>query len=195
MANRKKIVIKKNANEIRKTSRAVSIKNPKVHPEPKSRQKPKRKHLKLTVDLVPQHQWYKNLRKQLRPGVWDKLRKQVYAQAKGKCNICGGAGMLNCHEKWEFDEKTFTQRLVGLEAVCKPCHLVTHLGMSAILADKGVLDFKQVVLHFIKVNQASRRECEEHFEEAEIIWKKRSKFNWTMDYGQWASLIPPQPLD
>ena len=96
---------------------------------------------------------------------------------------------------WEFDEKTFTQRLVGLEAVCKPCHLVTHLGMSAILADKGVLDFKQVVLHFIKVNQASRRECEEHFEEAEIIWKKRSKFNWTMDYGQWASLIPPQPLD
>ncbi|MEX2491388.1 MAG: hypothetical protein WD425_06475 [Nitrospirales bacterium] len=65
--------------------------------------------------------------------------------------------------------------------------------MSSVLAAKGELDFKKVIVHFIKVNKLSKKECEEHIEEAEIIWKNRSKFKWKMDYGQWASLIPEKP--
>lgn len=108
MAIRKKVVNKKDSDTKRKISRTVSTQKPKVHSGLKSKQRPKPRWLKLPVELVPESQWYKNLRKQVRPGVWGKLRKEIYAQAGYKCQVCGAEGKLHCHEKWEFDEKNLT---------------------------------------------------------------------------------------
>jgi SAM-dependent methyltransferase len=42
------------------------------------------KSLKLTIALMPETCWYKNLRKQIRRSEKDKLRKKVYSD-QGKC--------------------------------------------------------------------------------------------------------------
>ncbi len=195
---KRKAVGKKNSKKKRNVVRGVAVrKKPKSKPKPKlklkSKPRPKPKSLKLTVDLVPQTQWYKNLRNQVPRSVWDKLRKGVYAQAGFKCQICGAEGKLNCHEIWEYEEENLVQHLKGFHAVCSMCHHVTHFGMSSILASQGHLDIEEVVGHFMKVNDVSREAFEEHLLDAADIWSCRSQFEWVLDYGQWAALLPEKP--
>ena len=206
MAKRKAVAgkkVKKKQNVHRAVARRKS--KPRSKPRKKSEPKPLVKQidwatwvkqgpaLKLAVDLVPKTQWCKNLRKQVPRPVWDKLRKEVYAQAGFKCQICGAGGKLNCHEIWEYDDTNMVQRLKGFHAVCSMCHHVTHYGMASILASQGHLDLEEVVRHFMKVNGVSRKVFEKHFEKATTIWSFRSEFEWVLDYGQWATLLPEKP--
>lgn len=127
---KRKTVAKKSAKKKRNVVRGVAMRKPKSKSKsrpkpkqsqkpksrPKSKQRPELKPLKLTVDLVPHTQWYKNLRLQVPRSVWDKLRKEVYAQAGFKCQICGTEDKLNCHEIWEYEEKNRVQHLKGFHA-------------------------------------------------------------------------------
>ena len=208
---KRKTVAKKSTKKKRNVARGIptrkpkSKSKPKKKPRPKLKQRSKPKPLILTVDLVPEAQWYKNLRTQVRPSVWDKLRKAVYAQAGFKCQICGAEakGKLNCHEVWEYPDiweldelnhkENPVQRLVGFQAVCSMCHHVNHIGMASILASRGRLDLEEVVKHFMKVNSVSRKVFEKHYSEAVDIWHYRTQFEWVQDYGQWAALLPEKP--
>jgi hypothetical protein len=184
---KRKVATKKIFKNKRNVVRRVALGKPKpkvkskpkekLTPRPKQKQRLKPKSLKLTIDLVPQTQWNKNLRGQVRGSVWDKLRKETYAQAGFKCQICNAEGRLNCHEMWEYDEKNLVQHLVGFHAVCSMCHHVTHYGMSTILANRGHLDIDDVVKHFMRVNDVSREAFIEHLSEATEIWRRRSRFN------------------
>jgi hypothetical protein len=49
----------------------------------------------LTIELVPETAWFKNLRSELPKEKWDKLRKDTYKKAGYRCEVCGGKG-----EKW-----------------------------------------------------------------------------------------------
>lgn len=71
--------------------------------------KEKSKELKLKIELVPSTSWYDNLRKYTLKQDWDKIRKKAYANYGYRCGICGAEGRLNCHEIWEYDEKTYSE--------------------------------------------------------------------------------------
>ena len=61
--------------------------------------------MKLEFELVPDSCWYSNLRSQLPPEAWNKIRKKAYARAGGKCMICGApTARLEAHEQWEYDD-------------------------------------------------------------------------------------------
>jgi hypothetical protein len=145
--------------------------------------------LKLKIDLVPETCWHKNLRKQMRQSQWDKLRKKVYGDQGNVCGICGAKGKLNCHEFWNYDEKRLIQKLMGFQAVCKMCHLVTHFGLTEILGAQGHLDVEAVIKHFMKVNRVNRAVFESHKTEAFRAWRERSMAKWRTDLSEWASLI------
>lgn len=147
------------------------------------------KSLKLTVDLVPKTSWRRNLRDQVSRSVWDRLRKQVFAEANFKCQICGAEGRLNCDELWEFDEKNHVQRLKGFRAVCSMCHHVKHFGKSSILAEEGKLNLEKMIKHFMSVNKVPRMVFKEHLAAAMNIWEQLSQYEWTIDYGEWRTLI------
>lgn len=149
-----------------------------------------KKPLKLTIDLVPQTCWYKNLRTQMPRSQWDRLRKAVYLEQDNQCRICQATGRLNCHERWEYDEKRLVQTLVGFQAVCTMCHHVTHFGKAQLLADEGRLDLDAVIEHFMKVNGVTREAFESHKREAFRVWRERSQHQWQTDLGQWAYLLP-----
>lgn len=66
--------------------------------------------------------------------MWDRLRRQVAAEAGGRCEICGGRGRrwpVECHEVWHYDDDRHVQRLERLVALCPACHKVKHAGLAS----------------------------------------------------------------
>lgn len=139
--------------------------------------------LKLTIELVPASSWYVNLRKVLPKKEWDKIRKSVYAEYGHKCGICNAEGRLECHELWEYDDNSHVQTLRGFIALCPMCHRVKHLGLTGIQAAEGIIDYEEVVQHFLKVNECSRDTFEQHRKQAFEQWRQRSQYQWELNLG------------
>lgn len=136
-------------------------------------------HAPLLVELVPASTWSWNLRSVLTRKGWDNLRKQVYEAAKHLCEVCGGKGFkhpVECHERWEYDDKNHIQKLIGLEALCPRCHEVRHLG-RAFQVGNG----PRALAHLIRVNRWSVDQATDHVEQAFDKWKQRSRFQWRLD--------------
>lgn len=135
--------------------------------------------MKLTIELVPSTSWFSNLRSLLSATEWDKIRKGCYKNANYKCEVCDGIGPkhpVECHETWEYNEETNTQKLVSLVALCPNCHEVKHIGLAGI---KG--RHNEAVAHFCKVNNCSKAEAEIYIKKAFEVWNKRSESDWTLD--------------
>lgn len=146
-------------------------------------------NLQLTIELVPATSWYANLRKILPTKEWDKIRKSVYAEYGHKCGICGAAGRLECHELWEYDDENHVQTLRGFIALCPLCHRVKHIGLTEIHAAEGLIDYEEVVQHFMKVNECDRGTFEQHRKQAFEQWKQRSQHQWKIDLGPYQSIV------
>lgn len=135
--------------------------------------------MKLTLDLVPSSCWYSNVRSILTKQQWDNLKKQVSAKAWDTCEICGGIGPkhpVECHEIWEYINKTKTQKLTGLIALCPNCHMVKHFGLAQINNKKEI-----ALKHFMKVNEVTKKVAEKYIAKEFMIWAKRSAIQWKLD--------------
>lgn len=132
--------------------------------------------IKLTIELVPATSFYKNVRSAKTASEWDKLRKQVYAEAKGKCSICGQEGRLECHEVWKFYPKTKLQKLMGLHALCNACHEVKHFGLAE-MNNHG----KRARNHLAKINGWSKDTADKYIAKSFKIWSERSLDTWEVD--------------
>ena len=135
--------------------------------------------MKLTIELVPSTSWFSNLRSLLSSEEWNKVKKGCYKHAGYKCEICSGVGPthpVECHETWEYDEKTGIQKLVCIVALCPSCHEVKHFGLAGI---KGRTN--EAIAHFCKVNGCQVPEAEKYIDEAFATWNKRSEQEWELD--------------
>jgi hypothetical protein len=135
--------------------------------------------LKLTIELVPSTSWMNNVRKVLTTTQWNALRGAVCDAAYNICEICGGEGPkhpVECHEIWQYNEKTNVQKLTGMLSLCPDCHMVKHIGLAQV---KGKYD--EALKHFMKVNKLKKRQAEEYVDEAFKLWRERSKSEWTLD--------------
>src|SRR5258708_5349717 len=152
------------------------------------------RELKLQIELIPSSSWGKNLRTRMPQRQWDLHRKRVYELASNRCQICGGAGKLHCHEMWQFDDTSKTQTLVGFHAVCNICHFANPIGKAQDLADADQLDIDAVVSHFLKVNACDMAAFMRHKTEAFLRFHVRSQFEWRIDFGKFAYLATKKPL-
>ena len=104
--------------------------------------------LKLDFEILPSGAWNFNLRTQTSKKAWDVVRKDAYQKSNYRCSICGSKPkILHAHEKWHFDIKTHTQKLVDVIAVCPACHLVIHIGRTQLIGKEDI-----AIRHFKKVN-------------------------------------------
>lgn len=134
---------------------------------------------RLLLELVPATNWGWNLRSELKKSEWDRVRGVVYERAGHVCEVCGGKGRkwpVECHERWSYDDKSGVQKLVGLEALCPPCHEVRHMG-RAISVGNGDRASK----HLGKVNGWSAEQVSEHIDKAFAVWHRRSQHSWALD--------------
>ena len=62
--------------------------------------------MKLEVQPVPRGNWGDNLAHLLPKEIWDTLRKEIYARASNKCQLCGEMlKTLHCHENWVYNDQ------------------------------------------------------------------------------------------
>ena len=135
------------------------------------------KKYKLDFEMVPEECWYSNLRSVLKPADWDKVRKDAYARAKGRCCICGKIGRLEAHEKWSYDEENALQTLEDVVALCRNCHEVKHISRTQLVG-RGV----EAMEHFMKVNRCSQMEYHQALGEANEAYLRRNKIEgWSTD--------------
>lgn len=140
---------------------------------------------KLTIELVPATCFYSNVRSELPKKEWDRLRKESYAKANNKCEICEGSGLeqgyrhaLECHEIWEYDDVNKIQKLGGLISLCPRCHQVKHIGRTTVVGLQGVA-FK----HLENVNGWNHKEVVNYVAQAFLEHRWRSYFDWKLDVG------------
>ena len=137
--------------------------------------------LRLTIELVPESAFYKNLRSEISPKEWDLLRRASYRKAGYCCEICGEISPkhshpVECHEIWEYDDKKHIQRLVGVQAICPPCHACKHYGLSQL---RGIEE--TCIRHMMKVNSMKRGAVLEMVAAAFDKWQDRSEYEWKLD--------------
>lgn len=134
--------------------------------------------MKLNFELVPDSCWYSNLRSILTSAEWDLVRKKAYARADGKCMICGAPSKrLEAHERWEYDEKTNTQKLADIVAICKSCHEVIHIGRTQLMGRE-----REAEAHFMKVNGCTYAEYRKALGEANADHARRNRVpEWKLD--------------
>lgn len=145
--------------------------------------------MKLKIELVPSTAWYSNLRSKISKKEWDKIRKQSYANAGYKCDICNIKNKLNCHEIWEYDDEKHIQKLSGFIALCDNCHMIKHIGFAGIQSNRNLLDMGKLIKHFEKINKVDRKTFDKHHSESFKIWQERSKQKWKIDLSKWSHLI------
>jgi len=146
--------------------------------------------LKLTIELVPSTVWYSSLYRLLPREVWDRIRNEIIENNGRKCQVCGETeGTMNLHEIWEYDDVKHVQRLKGFILLCKKCHHIKHIGLARILANEGKLDYNEVIEHFCKVNDCTKKEFEKHKAKAFDVWSKRSEYEWKQDFGGYGEFI------
>ena len=135
---------------------------------------------KLNFELVPDSCWYSNLRSELPKEVWDKIRKNAYARAGGRCMICGApTSRLEAHEQWEYDDEKGVQRLKNVVAVCRPCHEVIHIGRTQLMGRE-----REASEHFMKVNGCTYAEYRAALGKANEIHRERSRREWKHDVSE-----------
>lgn len=133
----------------------------------------------LTIELVPQTSWYKNVRSNVSKEEWEKLKKITFSRAGYKCEICGGRGVrwpVECHEIFTYDDENHIQKLVRLMALCPACHEVKHIGLAGL---RGVGDLAKA--HLAKVNNWSIEDAELYIEGCFELWHRRSCHQWKLD--------------
>jgi len=146
--------------------------------------------MKLEIELVPQGLWRSSLANLFSRSEWDRIRKEQYKKANYKCEICGTEDVLNCHEKWYYDDEKRLQTLTGFIALCRNCHAIKHAGFS-MHTEKGkqIFNREELIKHFCKVNNCSKEDFLKHEDEAFEVWSKRSKQKWSQDFGVWNKFI------
>ena len=132
----------------------------------------------LGMELVPRTSWYDNVRSQVSREVWKEIR---FRTLKPSCQLCGWKGLLFCHEVWKYDDVAHVQKLIGFESLCFLCHSVKHLGLAGIMAQKGQLDYSELVAHYCKVNGCTDKDFLRDRKEAFEVWRRRSEHPWTVD--------------
>jgi 5-methylcytosine-specific restriction endonuclease McrA len=146
--------------------------------------------MKLTAELVPKTAWNKSLSELLPRKAWNGIRENIIRDNGKKCQICGETeGLMSLHEIWSYDDLKHVQKLDGFILLCSLCHNVKHIGLAGILAKQGKLDFNRVIKHFCSVNGCSEKEFKEHVKDAFAIWRERSQYQWTQDFGKYGEYI------
>jgi hypothetical protein len=140
------------------------------------------KRLRLPIELVPSPLWGRSLshfsgEDDRTREIWGKIRGVELTRTGGRCEVCAEKAEV-VHEKWEYDDEHWLQRLTGFEVLCRPCSNVHHLGFS-IKTGAG----SEVFERFVRINALSRNEAERLMKEAFELWEKRSAGRWMQDFG------------
>ena len=140
--------------------------------------------LKLEIEPVPVSTWGKSLANRLPKKEWDDIRQRVYREADYRCEICGNRNStLHCHEVWKFDDRKRIQYLVRFQCLCELCHNIKHFGRSKEVYPREYIE--ELIEHWCRVNNKTRRDFLKHEAEVHEISKKRMDRYYIVKVGKY----------
>lgn len=142
---------------------------------------------RIDIELVPLQAQGFNVRARVSKQNWEKICTVVHKQAtktgRYKCQVCGENGLsqgfkhpVECHEVWDYDDKTRTQKLVGMLSICPLCHKAKHIGLATQM---GYAD--KVKEHMARHNGWSISKVEKHITKSFKKIKSRSSKFYKLD--------------
>lgn len=154
---------------------------------------------KLSIHLVPQPLWERNIRHLFGKYQWQKFRKFELAKTGLSCSVCGFEAEktreIFLHEDWEYDETTdpYTVRLKGLATACWNCHSTEHWGLTERMVASGVFPpgtEERLIQHWAKVNGVDEKEFVAHRKRAFDKFSDLSGVReWQWDFGPFQNLV------
>jgi hypothetical protein len=138
------------------------------------------KMYRLIPELVPRDLWGRSAFQMLKgKTAWTKkIRPDAISGAGNQCQICAdNAGVLVCHDKWKYDDKTRIATLIGFEVHCRTCDAVTHVGRAAQIRDHEQVLMEAVTI-LCKVNECKSPVAVKIIADALDLWMKRSEKRW-----------------
>ena len=137
------------------------------------------------MELIPEKSWGKSLAQLLPKKDWDILRKKTYRRYNWTCQICSAYGVrVNCHERWEYNDKLKRQTLVGLVCLCDDCHNTHHWGRTIHALHEGKLSqtyIDKLRRHFCEINRCTEQDMINHIVEAGDRNLRRSRYRYKID--------------
>jgi hypothetical protein len=131
---------------------------------------------RLVPELVPRPLWGISAPRALKKSTaWKTIRKETLSEVGDRCQFCNADARLECHDKWEYDDKECVATLVGFEIRCKACHFATHIGRAMQL---GLLH--EAAAQLCKVNGCTASDVDGMVDAAMSLWKKRNEKRWTV---------------
>lgn len=143
--------------------------------------------MKLKIELIPKTAYGQNLRN-MSPNAWNEISRTIRNNAEGRCEICGrnvGVENLEAHEVWKYSKhkklvpylgkKRYIQSLKDIQAICKDCHAVKHIGHTK---HNSEIDYKRAKKWFRKVNNCSKTVFNEYEKKAYKKFTERSNHKW-----------------
>lgn len=134
---------------------------------------------RLTIELVPSSAWYTNVRSSVTPAEWNLIRLITYKKAHYHCEICGGQGtrqLVDCHEKWLYDDEKKIQQLISMIALCPSCHEVKHRGFANMRGRGEIAD-----AHLANINGWSPEITSAYVKLSFFQWRIRSGYHWQLE--------------
>lgn len=132
---------------------------------------------KLYIDLIPKFCWFTNVRYCIQSNDWNRIRKHVYERVNYKCECCGiYTKNIEAHERWHYYKSTKTQKLMRIIALCKMCHMATHIGLTNLCGK-----YKKAINHLKSVRNFTNKEVLEHEKNSYKILYERNKIEWDLD--------------
>ncbi|MEJ0061654.1 MAG: hypothetical protein WDO70_04960 [Alphaproteobacteria bacterium] len=139
-------------------------------------------------ELIPITSWGSSLANLLTKTTWNDLRRQTFSKTGFRCEICGTADKLECHELWEYYEPLpdfvakgacGLQRLVRMMALCDECHETQHLGLANV---KGRLSIVQDRIR--AYNRWNAAEIDQYCNFISARCERRSAYGWVLDVSR-----------
>ncbi len=133
------------------------------------------------IELVPAGSWAKTLsqraraKESFRP-TWEKIRRRELDRAGYRCEICGADGVLECNERWSYDDVNHVQKLTGYRVVCPNCLSILNIGRTV-----QVGGLERALSHFIRVTGFTEDDLRTASANAIATWKTRSRYQWRVD--------------
>jgi len=148
----------------------------------------------LSIELVPSTVWFQSIHNYLKStgkgSDWTKIKENLFVSEGKKCWICGDENnRLEAHEFWEYDDVNRIQKLTAIHHLCSNCHKIKHFGFWCYteegrqLLEKSHSNRANLVNHFCKINNCTAIEFEDYWINTYEVWKERSKYDWTQDWG------------
>ncbi|NHZ44718.1 hypothetical protein [Massilia aquatica] len=133
--------------------------------------------------MVPASSWGASLHRLLDDARWQTLRSKTFAACGHRCEVCGAAGPLECHELWSYNEpmrieSCGVQRLEKLIGLYSACHETQHLGFAKM---SGRLD--QALAHLALLNDWTEDQVSRHYRDCAEEFMRRSQSRWMLDLG------------